>query len=87
MQFHAPRKRKHKSIDDSQSECKIYFSASLLRNFLYFSKNNALHYLQNISFKHSSYVFRLLGGKQLSSRDGLKTYENLTSQAGLYAML
>ena len=87
MQFLAPRKRKHKSIDDSQSECKTYFSASLLRDFLYFSKNNALHYLQNISFKNSSHVFGLLGVKQSSSRDGLKTCENLTSQAGLYAML
>lgn len=47
---------------------------------------NALH-LQNISFKNSSYVFRLLGGKQSSSRDGLKTCENLTSQTGLYARL
>ena len=55
--------------------------------FFIFQKIMLCTIFKIFSFKNSSHVFRLVGGKQSSSRDGLKTCENLTSQAGLYAML
>ena len=77
-----PHERGNTSLRMTASQSVKYILVPPFYAIFFIFRNNALH-PQNISFKNSSYVFCLLGEKQSSSRDGLKTCENLTSQTGL----